>query len=957
MPNPVRTPILGASLLALATALVTPSAAFAQDQAASVDSGNAEAAVEDIVVTGSRIAASGFAAPTPVTVVGQQDLQRQAATNVAELLNTLPAFRPQGSAATVGIFSANAGANLADLRGLGANRTLVLVDGRRFVASTVAGSSNFASPANAVDMSLIPTVMISRTEVVTGGASAAYGSDAVAGVVNLIIDDHMEGLRGSVQGGFSNQGDNTEFMATLAGGTSFSGGRGHIVIGGEYSKSGGVGDCYTREWCAISYNTISNPTPAVNGLARQVILPNSRPSTATFGGIITSGVLKGTEFGPGSTYFPHDYGTFFGAGIFQSGGGADPVNGFYNNYPLVAPVERLTFMGNASYDITDNASLFMQASYGKVNSSTLGASSRNLGNITIQRDNAYLPAALRAKMLAAGQTSFLFGRIADDIGPPVADVSRETYRIVTGAKGDAGILKWDLYYQYGRTNYSQTTTNTQITDNFARAVDAVDQGLLTTGVANGNIVCRTTITQPGNPLVAGCKPLNLFGQNMFDPAAVAYAYGTAWQKTHISQHVAALNLQADLAQLQGGALSVAGGAEYRVEDVEGTADEISKALRFLTSPGQAITGPAIKVKEAYVEVGAPVLADRPFVNLLSFNGAARITDYSSSGSVTTWKLGTIYEPADFLRFRATWSRDIRAANFFELYAPTSVTYQLITDPVKGNASALPQVHLGGNPDLKPEKADTFTVGGVLSPMPGMKLSVDYYNIRLNGAITTYGGQVIVTGCYNGNAALCSLITRDADKNLVSIDNYNYNIAQLKTRGIDGEFSWQFPLAKGDFTLRALGTYVINLITTDTTGSVDRAGQNGGPVSQPSGLPRFTGNLSGTYSQGPFSGTLQARYVSPGRYNKTLIGPDEDGYSPTLANSVSDNEVNAYWLFNLSVSMDVINDGAKKLQWFGTINNLFDRDPPNDLPSSFGVTNPVLYDVIGRQFRVGLRFTY
>lgn len=918
--------------------------------------------LDEIVVTGTRLPVTGFATPTPVTVVGEVDLQRQGVASVADMLNTLPSFRPQSTPATVGIFSSNAGANLADLRGLGAQRTLVLVNGRRFVASTIAGSGN--SPSGSVDLNLIPTALIERSEVVTGGASAAYGSDAVAGVVNVILNTDLDGVRGSLQYGISQEDDNRELYATLAGGTDFAGDRGHVVFGAEYSNNKGVGDCYTRDWCAESYNTISNPTPQTNGLARTILLPNARTATSSFNGLITTGVLRGIEFRPDGSYFNHDYGTYYATGpaysnggLFQSGGSADPVNGFYNNFPLVAPVERFSSMMHAKYQATDSVQLFMEASYGRADAETIGASARNTGNITIQRDNAYLPAALRAQLQAANQTSFSFGRVSNDIGPPVAEVSRETYRVVTGARGDlSDDWQWDAYYQYGRTNYEQETRNTQITDNFARAVDAVDQGLFQNGVANGNIVCRSTLTTPTNPLVAGCKPLNLFGQNRFSPEAVAYAYGTAWQHTHLIQQVGSVNLQGSVVELPAGPLSFATGAEYRVESVAGSTDPISSALRFITSSGQSIAGPNTKVKEGYAELGVPLLKSVPLAESLSVNGGVRLTDYSTSGSVWSWKAGLSWEPVDFLRFRGTRSRDIRAPNFFELYAPASTSFQLLTDPNNGG-SALTSVVLSGNAKLRPEIAKTWTAGAVVTPVDNLQFSADYFDIKLDGAITTLGGQVIINRCKAGATDLCSLITRNAAGTITSVNNANLNLNTLTTRGIDIEARYKIDLGEGDLTLRALGTYLFDLITIDATGtSVNRAGMNGAPTSQPSGLPTFTGTLSATYALGDFTGTLQSRYVSHGVYNATLIGPHEKGYDPTASNSISDNYVGSYWLFNLNAQYDLtFND--TKVQVYGIVNNLFDRDPPNDLPSSFGVTNPVLYDNIGRSFKAGFRFSF
>ncbi len=609
------------------------------------------------------------------------------------------------------------------------------------------------------------------------------------------------------------------------------------------------------------------------------------------------------------------------------------------------PVERYSTLAHATFDVSDAVQLFAEGSYAHVESRFQSLASRNPGNITIQRDNAFLPADVVTRLTAANQTSFSFGRIGNDIGPLTADINRETYRMATGLSGVVSTLKWDVSYQYGRTNYHALNEGIQILDNFARAVDAV-RG------PNGAIVCRSTLTAPGN----GCIPLNLFGENRFSQAAVDYAYGTSEQRTKLTQHVAGANLRGEVLTLPGGPLSFAVGGEYRVEDVYGTADPISVALRFANVPGVPIDGPALKVKEGYVEFGAPLLANVPFFHSLALNGAARVTDYSTSGSVTTWKVGGVWEPVDFLRFRGTRSRDIRAPNFFEIYSPISSSFQLVTDPQRGNASFLTPVQIGGNTALQPEIANTLTAGIVLSAGRRFQLAVDYYDIDLKGAISTLGAQVIVTRCVAGATEFCSLITRDAGGAITSISNVNLNLGGLKTRGLDIEASGRVPLGGGELSLRVLGTYVFDLKTIDITGSVvDRAGMNGSPVSQPSGVPRFQGNAALTWSDDRFSATAQMRYVAKGVYNATLIGPGQAGYAPTLANSISDNHVAAVAYVNLNASYRVVSDGNRKVELFAVVNNLLDRDPPNNLPSSFGPTNPVLYDVVGRAFKIGVRF--
>ena len=953
----------GVSALAICASITHP--AMAQDAAVqkpgSQSSGNDGAPVvapptneatlvQEVIVTGSRLARAGFAAPTPLTVVGAAEFQRQAAPSISDVLNQLPAFRAQTTPATSSINISNAGAQLADLRGLGSNRTLVLVNGRRFVAGTVSGTNPY-SPAGAVDLNMIPSSLVERAEVVTGGASAVYGSDAVAGVVNLILNDHLEGVKGSVQYGASQRGDGQEYMVSLAGGSGFADGRGHFSLGGEYVDSKRVDECRSRPACGEQYSSVSNPTPQTNGLARSILMPNTRTATASYGGLITAGPLRGTEFRSDGTTFQHDYGTYYGSGLFQSGGSADPTNPFLINFPLVAPVERYSLMGQGTYDFNASLTGFVELSYGHSHGTTVASQVRDAGTIVIRRDNAFLPASVGASMDQAGITTFNFGRIGQDIGPSLGDVKRSTARFATGLRGKFGDgWAWDAYYQYGQTDYHQRAYNVRINDNYTRAVDAVR-------APNGQIVCRSTLTTPNDPLVQGCQPLNLFGENNFSAAAIAYAFGTASQDTKLTQQVAAATVRGDLFTWAPGAVSGAAGVEYRVEDASGTSDAISAALRFNTNPGAAIAGPAITVKEAFAEVAIPLLKDAPFARSLELNGAVRGTDYSTTGSVVTWKIGSVWEPSQALRFRVNRSRDIRAPNFFELYSPQSRGNQLLTDPRFGNASQLTAIITGGNPQLENEIADTVTVGVVVSPLSNLKFSVDYYDISLDGAISTIGGQTIVDRCERGATEFCSLIDRSATGQITVVRNINLNVANLTTRGLDIEASYVTSLAGGQLSLRALATHVKDLITADSFGSVDRAGMNGVPPSAQPGLPSWIVNSNVGWSSDRFATELQVRYISKGIYNALLIGPGQEGYSPTLTNSISDNSVSSYFYVNLNAQVNLIKDGARTLQLFGVINNLFDQQPPADLPSSFANGNPMLYDVVGRAFRVGARFSY
>jgi len=967
----------GAGLLGLSASIILPAAALGQVEAerqgaetAAIDPAEepAVAETEAIVVTGSRIARSGFNTPTPVTVVGEQQIARQGA-NIAQILNEIPAFRAQSSPATSAIFISNLGAATADLRGLGGNRTLVLIDGRRVVASTVAGGS--FTPANTVDLNLVPTSLLERAEVVTGGASAAYGSDAVAGVTNLIINRNLTGLRGSIQAGTSEAGDNEEYQFSLAYGTRFAEARGRFVIGAEVVDNKGTGDCYTRGWCAESYNTISNPfvtgsttNRVIAGQPATILLPNARTATSSLNGIVIAGPLRGTEFNPNGTTFRHDYGVY-GSGLFQSGGG-DPILPFYQFYPLSAPSKRINIFSNLDFEATDALSLFVQGSYGHVEGSVLGASRRDVspaGSYQIRADNAFLPASIAAQM--APGTTLPFGRIWNDLGPQFGQVKRETYRVVGGFNWKiAGSLALDGYYQFGRTNYSQRGYNTTVNSRMGFAIDAVRN-------TNGQIVCRATL--PGaafRAAAAGCVPLNPFGAGASSAAARDYVTETAMQDTTLQQHVAALTLRGDVIDLWAGPLAFAGGFEYREDKVSSSNDPISAANDFHTSPGGGISGGSrsLNVKEGFLELSLPLAKDLPFARSAELNGAVRVTDYSTSGRVETWKLGLDWAPVEFLRLRATRSRDIRAPNLFELYGAPQSSFQTVDDPLNGGARGLIPTLTSGNTSLVPEVADTWTAGAVVTAKLGsagtFRASLDWFDIALEGAISQLGAQIIVTRCAQGNADLCQFVTRGPTGQLSQIINPNLNLNRLVTRGWDVEAEYTLPLSalggKGDDALnfKVLATFVKDLITVDTAGvAIDRAGQNGSGVSQPSGVPDHTINGYITYRGDPFSAQLQIRHISSGRYQVTNIGPDEAGYSPNLPNSISDNKVKAMTYLNLNAQLKVWQEGGRQLEFFGVVNNLLNQDPPNDIPSSFGPTNNVLYDVVGRAYKIGVRFQY
>jgi len=934
--------------VALGTAFLGAATAFAQDAPAP------DLDVAEITVTGSRIQrAEGFEAPTPLTVLSAEEMQKTGDTSFAAALNRIPSFRAQ-TTPTQSIFGAgNAGANVMDLRFLGANRTLVLVDGRRFVPATRDGT---------FDAGLVPNALVERVEVVTGGASAAYGSDAVAGVVNMILNKDFTGLRSQIQYGRTAEDDAPETLVSLAGGMELFGGRGHIVGSVEYLKNGKAGTCFSREWCSpngkATWYLIGNPGgPGANGYPAttfgQVVT-----STITDNGVITAGPLRGTQFNADGSVssVPFQYSAltspFYSLATDANGNiVVDEKNWFHVEIPLREQFERYTGYTHAKYDFTDSLQGFVEGSFGRAEGGNHVTDLRSTGNLTIRRDNAYLPASLGDRMDELGITSFSFGRITmQPTEGELADVTRETYRVATGLNGHLGSnWTWDAYYQYGHTNFRLVSPHNPIPSNFVLAIDAVRDG-------NGNIVCRSTLTNPDN----GCKPANPFGNGLMSPESIAFWTGTSDSSTDLEQNVIAANVQGKLFDTWAGPASIAAGLEYREDKIDGKADPISTASRFYTGNVTPIGG-SVDVKEGYLEAAIPLAANMTAAKSLELNAAVRRTSYSTSGSVTTWKGGLVWEPIDLLRFRGTRSRDIRAPNMVELFGALTSGIALVRDPVT-NQDINSNTIAGGNPNLVPEIGDTTTFGVVLQPTSDIlggrfRLSIDHFDIQLDEAIGTLGAQTIVTRCFEGDQSYCQYVERGAGGTITAIYNLSFNLNEFITKGVDIELGYDRPIGDSHIDLRLLATHVSELTTVFVDGTrIDRADQNGQPTSQPSGVPDWQVDASLDFSRGPLATSLRVHWFTDGRYDNSLIGPDQAGYSITLPNSISNNNIPGRTYVDLSASYDFNLRNDIGMQVYGVINNLTDQDPPPS-PSSIGAYNPTLFDPLGRMYRVGVRLSF
>ncbi len=909
----------------------------------------------EIVVTGSRIP-GGFKAPTPVTVLSNDRVQSLSITNVGDALNQLPSFRATTGPATQANLGGNIGARLLDLRGLNPQRTLVLVDGRRFVPSTTQGT---------VDVNLIPSALVERTEVVTGGASAAYGSDAVAGVVNFILNRRFSGVRAEAVGGVSQRGDDqTQFLSLAAG--SKIGDRGHIVAAIEYEKNEGLGTCYTRDWCAAQTLILGNTPAGAGGLPANLIIGGVNTSTLAPGGLINRSYnaagqvigttatdpLRGTTFNADGTPRPFQYGTLVGP-LFMLGGEGQGRNSYIAPLLLKVPTERYSAYAAGTYELTDAITAQADLSYGVERGTVVSNVLRDynaslLGRI--QSGNPFIPAAVQAAMTANGVSSIQLGKADFNLGPAYATSRTRTYRAVLALKGKLGSdWTWDLGYTYGKTEFLQRTYNAIDLNHLKNATDAVRNG-------SGNIVCRINADASTTNDDPNCAAYNPFGEGLFTAAAASYVTGNGFQKTDNDQHVVTANIQGKLFELPGGPLTVAVGGEYRRDKIVGTTDAVSLNNGFWTLNGAALTG-AVTVKEVYGEVGVPLLRDLPFIHALDLNGAIRRTDYSTSGAVTTWKLGGTYEPFAGLRLRATRSRDIRAPNLAELYGARTKTTIGLTDPRNGLQSN-PTVITGSNPALTVEKANSLTFGGVITPPSGFlsrfRLSVDYYNIKVKNAIGTLGAQTLANRCAQGVQEFCALITRDANDTITQVQDIFLNSAELRTSGIDVEFQYRQPLGKlGNVRAQVLATVTRELTTVDSAGAVDRAGQTGVRTGTIPGVPDYILDGLLTWSIDPLRLTAHGKYIPSGIYWTNFVGPDQPGYSVTLPTSVNNNRVPGRFYLDLTANVTVATVRGRGLEFFGTVNNVFDKDPPR-LPGATGGTNQILFDPVGRAFRFGAR---
>ena len=897
--------------------------------------------LEAVIVT-SHIIRDGYESPTPTSVLGLSEIQSDAPVNIADFVNELPSLVGSNTTTTTtgSVSSGLAGINALNLRGLGANRTLVLVDGQRVAAST---------PTGLVDINTIPQALITRVDVVTGGASAVWGSDAVAGVVNFTLDRKFTGMKFDVQGGVTTYGDDRSYNLSWTAGTGFADDRGHVVVSAEDSHSDGISGI-PRPWYDGT-KTILNPGyTATNGQPYFLIRNNVGLTSGTPGLIVYSGPLKGTYFGPNGSPAQLNTGSLTKDPFFV--GGDWQYADFGSKGDLDAQVSRQSVFSLVSFDLTDNIIVFAEASYGNSNVRSSATPQFDLGNLTIQADNAFLPAQTAAALAAADQTSFKAGSLNADLPPLTAVNSRNLQRYVVGANGNFNLLNtpwtWKTTLQTSTTHIFDQALTT-ITANYMNAINAV-QG------PNGTIVCAN-----GDPT---CVPYNIVGTGVTSQAAINYVSGDSQLRQQLTQTVAAASVQGEPLSIWAGPISVAGGVEHRREAISGTNDLLSNTNSYFAGNFHAANG-SYDVTEGFLETVIPLLKDQFLAKELDINGGARATDYSTSGYVTTWKAGLTYSPVDDVTFRATRSRDIRAPNLNDLYAAGVAGTSTLLDPFHNNASTTVITITSGNLDLQPEKANTTDVGFVLRPrwVPGLTASVDYYDISVRGAISALDAPTIVDGCYSGDTSYCGDIVRDANGNITQVDVKSFNTSVQRLRGIDFETSYRKALSTivsswpGNLTARLFAThYLENYTNNGLIPSTDPETVGENSEYSTNDTPKWKYFATAIYDQGPATVSLTARGLSGGSYNNSYIECTTDCPTSSVAHRTTDDNHIA-GAFYLDTALSYKLTGAAT--FYLTVENLLNRDPPAVAPTQNignapkGV-NQTLYDVIGREFRAGVR---
>lgn len=943
----------------------------------------------EIVVTGSLIKNPSLTSTAPVQVLGQEELQLRQTNTAEEVLRDIP-----GAVADVGsaVNNGNGGGSFVDLRGLGSNRNLVLLDGNRLVPFNLSGVT---------DLNTIPLALIQRTEVLTGGASTTYGADAVSGVVNFITRSDFSGVEATVSKQLTQQGDGAYYRADITVGANFDDGRGNVVFSVGYQHSDPVyqGDRNFSRASIDSFSggaggsgtTVPSRFGAIPGLGTLQINPST-------------GTLVPSFSAPGLARF-----NFNPYNIFQT------------------PFQRYNIYGAGHYDVSDDITVYTRGMFSKNTIDTIIAPSGAFSaSVVIPYSNPYLPAGaasqigaangLTAAQIAAARAATstsdpnyrtfttTLSRRAVENGPRISDYTTQTFDYRAGIRGNiSSHLHFDVNGSYGETSQVQTIEGYTLNSRFKDAL----------------LATNTSTCLSGN---AGCVPVNVFGPaGSITAAQAAYLSSNSFTFTRVSLGQVRGTISGDVgvhSPFATDAINFAVGVEYRKYRASQDADAISKAIPSDLGGAGSATVPfagGYDVTEGFGEVIAPIVQDRPFMESLELNGGIRYSHYniesnpSRSFNTTTYKGGATYKPVDALTLRGVYQHAVRAPNVDELFRPTNIGLtSLSVDPCQGqlpvnnanlaavcvaqgaprsaigliDAPSASQVNAtsGGNVNLRPEKSDSYTAGIVLQPkriVPGLSITADYYHIKITNAVSLPSANDVLNGCF-GNitaasaaSAACTIIRRDPNTGDLSGDNVPgvpltlTNSGRYLTDGVDLGANYRRDLGfailnmsfEGNWTHRSIFQSIPSSVARECVGYYSAncgvayyiSGGNGGG----SPLPKFYWNQRTTLTYHDVDLSLLWRHINHLRQEPLDVtqgnGPAFTGFGT----------IPAYNYLDLATRIGV----GEHVEFTVTVQNLLNKKPPivgtgvGTTAFNSGNTYPSSYDALGRRFGVQARVKF
>jgi outer membrane receptor protein involved in Fe transport len=1030
--------------------------------------GNPAAAEQSIVVTGSRIARPNVTSTMPITSITGQELEQTAQVAIGDVLNELPQLRSTFSQSNSTRFLGTGGLNLLDLRGLGTQRTLVLVNGRRHVGGDIL--NNAVSP----DVNTFPTDLIERVDVVTGGNSAVYGSDAIAGVVNFILKDHFDGVQLHAQGAISQYGDAGSYYASLLAGRNFADGRGNVAVDLEYARQNSF-FAAERPYLAQNDTFITvqvdpagiSPgftTPNTNGSPDAVFMHDVRVGTFSEQGLVALFSPTGAcgVGGDGRKFtcnflfsnagFTPEIGTRVGlgsntatpSGSFLGGNGDTRRNGTL--LQLLPQLDRYSANLIAHFDISDALVPFVEAKFVRTNSFSQGGSgpafftgstidafyerprldnpflssndrallTQQLLAVINQGFNPQSGAALSAagqntlrSQIADGSFRFILRKNLTDLGTRSEAAQRDTYRIVGGLRGTFnGDWRYELSANYGEFRESTKVLGNVNVQREILALDAVRD-------PSGNIVCGSKLDpsralvgpfggavgfsgDPNNLLsadIAACQPLNPFGIGNVSQAAKNYILQNTIAHGKITQFDVLGYVAGDTSKffnLWGGPIGFSIGGEYRRETAFFREDPLVESGYTFYNAIQKFAPPAFEVKEAFAEIRLPILKDVPFAQTLELDGSARVSNYKgSAGTVWTYSGSGEYAPVSDVRFRGNYSRAVRAPNLSDLYSPQSQNFAPgFGDPCSAvniasgsqfraancAAAGAPagydfryaqslQILSGGNPNLKVETSDSWTVGVVLQPhwVRGLSLSVDYYNIKVKNVITAPSAQGIVNSCYDSpqlNQQFCSLFQRaganggphgEQPFRIIegSLQQTLLNYAALRARGIDVDFAYNHTFGRTRLSSHLVYTHQLeNASFTDPT----QPGFGDTFVGE-LGTPKDEVSWNTTVDFGQFWADWQMHYIG-----KQSVGAIENhiAYQGRPPQNLDDFDIPFYpavLYLNGRIGINI----SRGSNFYIGIDNISDQKPPLGATGTGG--GSAIFDIFGRRYYAGVNVKF